>query len=742
MLNRIELNTHSVFDEMDSVITIPELAEFAKRNHMLAIALTDLNCVQGFPNFERECRNAYIKPIYGAKIIHGSFKDRYPCVSTVLVKNQVGLKNLYKIISELKNDGACVSVPISVLEKYHEGLLYGSCGHEGSVFQAYQNDFDELEDFLKFYDYFEIENFHNTEKERKINDKIVKSAKELKKPVVAVSDARYVQKDDYICIEILGRKSRTNRWFNKNKNLHLRSTDEMLAEFSYLGEDTEDVVINNTHKLARQIEKITIIPNEYFKNIIRDAYSKIKMFAKSFVTNKYGDDFGEKVPEEIKNRLDSELKNWNVACFADKILLSRIIVNEIHSRDRLCNTRGAIALSFLAYCLGITTVNPLPAHYYCPKCKKIEWVEDFYCGIDLPDKKCSCGADMQGDGMNISHETFFGFSGDSVPDIDINADGETADIVINKISSEILKDCMFACAGTINTVMPLFADKLIADYEKTSNVKFDDCKKAKIADKISEVKQCDDIHPSVLFIFPKNKDILNFTPIRKEKYHGLPITHFSFYDLYHTVYKCNIVPVKYFELISTLERLTGVKAEEIPPNSKEIFTLIKDKNTEGILEFGRTILSEVLSTVNPQTFSDLIKLVGLTHGTNTWKNNAELLLKKGICKLSEIPASKDDIFYDLTSHGLYKRTAFRYAEMVRKGYFAKGRLSAEEIEKFENDLTNIGMPRWYADYCKKILYMFPKSPACEIARIAVIEAFYKANFNELYDQLYKRILRV
>lgn len=254
MKQRIELNTHSTYDTMNSVLTLEDMIEFAYDNEMPALALTDLNCVQGFSKFSEYCDRAVIKPIFGAQIIHGDSDSGYPFISTVLVKNQTGLKNLYKIISALKDDGVCKNVPIEVLEEYHEGLLYGSAGHGGGLYRTLiSEDFEGYKSFLKFYDYYEIESFYNTLKEKEANKIIVTMAKGLKKPVVAVSGARYIDKNDAVCLDILN--GRNKRKENRN-NMHFRTTEEMLQEFSYLGEEREEAVINNTHKIADMIEKV------------------------------------------------------------------------------------------------------------------------------------------------------------------------------------------------------------------------------------------------------------------------------------------------------------------------------------------------------------------------------------------------------------------------------------------------------------------------------------------------------
>ena len=710
---RIELNAHSVYDKMDSVISIKELVDFAKENGMPAIALTDLNCVQGFPEFERVCKKAGIKPIYGAQVIHGDYKGDYPCFTTVLVKNQTGLKNLYHIISELKDDGVCENVPISVMEKYREGLLFGA--HD---FSSFINN----EKMLKFYDYFEINRTCSSNIKKEENLRILKYAKEKGKPVVAVSFAKFIDMDGKLPWRIL----KNGRGFKNygNETAYLFNTEDMLEMFSYLGEDTTNVVINNTNKIAEQIEDIEIIPRDFHDNLFEDSYKAIKMFAENFAASKYSDKEGQ-LPAEIKERLDAELNLPIVKSCADELLLARMIVRDISLIGGLHTTRGTVASSFLAYCLGITDINPLPPHYYCPKCHKIEWVKNASSGADLPDTGCSCGEIIHGDGMNIPHETFFGFKGDKVPDIDINCNTVSRNMITNKISNKYFDGKRVAVCGTVRTVSETYAKKMIEDYESKTGRLLNYLEKDIIIDKLTKVKQSDEIHPAGLFLIPQNKEILDFTPTSEGKYNGLPISHFIYRDLYDTLYQFDILPVKHLDLLHELEAETGEKIKDIPLNSQEIFTLISNNDLTGITEFDTSFVSEILSLTKPEKFSDLVKIIGLSHGTGTWKGNAKELIKGGICTLSDIPATRDDIYNDLLFYGLEREKAFRYSETIRKGLIAKGKLSAEKIGEFENDLTEIGMPDWYAEYCKKIWYLFPKAHACEFARIAVIQAWYK-----------------
>lgn len=711
---RIELNAHSVYDAMESVITIKELVDFAKENGMPAIALTDLNCVQGFPEFERECKKAGIKPIYGAQVIHSDYKGGYPLFTTVLVKNQKGLKNLYHIISVLKDDGACKNVPISVLEKYREGLLFGA------------HDFDYFVDdekLLAFYDYIEIDckYLHNSKKEE--NLQTLKYAKEKGKPVVAVSCAKFIDFNGKIARRTL--KNGMDFETDGREATFLFNTEDMSETFSYLGEDVTDVVINNTNKIAEQIEDVEIIPRDFHDNLFEDSYKAIKMFAEGFATRKYVEKGSGLLPAEIKERLDAELNLPIVKSRADELLLARMIVRDISLIGGLHTTRGTAASSFLAYCLGITDINPLPPHYYCPKCHKIEWVKGVSSGADLPDTGCSCGEIIHGDGMNIPHETFFGFKGDKVPDIDINCNTVSRNMITNKISDEYFDGNRVAVCGIVRNVSETHAKKLIADYEDKTGRLLNYLEKDIIIDKLTKVKQSDEIHPAGLFLIPQNKEILDFTPTREGKYNGLPISHFIYRDLYDTLYQFDILPVKHLDLPHELEAETGEKIKDIPLNSQEIFTLIKNNDLTGITEFDTSFVSEILSLTKPEKFSDLVKIIGLSHGTGTWKGNAKELLKSGVCTLSDIPATRDDVYNDLLSYGLEREKAFRYSETIRKGLIAKGKLSAEKISEFESDLAEIGMPDWYIEYCKKIWYLLPKAHACEFARIAVIQAWYK-----------------
>ena len=720
-LPRVELSAHSVHDETDSILKGKELVDFAKEHNMPAVALTDTNTVAGFPEFERECRKARIKPIYGAKIIHGSFKGRYPCVSTVLVKNQTGLENLYKIISALEDDGVCVNVPISVLEQYREGLLYGSAGHEGPLFSDYLSErFDEYEDFLRFYDYFEIESFYGTAREQAINKRIVERAEELGKPVAAVSDARTLRAYDSVCLDILD--GRTKRWFTKTENLHLRTCDEMLRAFSYLGNDTKKVVLYDPKKIAGQIESVSVIPYGWNPAIIPHAYDEVENIALAFLQEKYG----EEVPFAIRERLRTELETVDRAGFADHYLLAAKLTGAAKAAGGLWNTRGAAASSFLTYCLGISEINPLKPHYRCPDCKRIEWVEDAASGYDLPEKKCDCGGNMHGDGHNIPFETFLGFSGDKVPDFALNFDktGQTA--ALSFLKNRFLPENWLVCGSTERILFDERSQRLVDGYEKKKGTVFPEAERNRIIEKLEGVICGGEIHPYRVFISPA--PINDLMPVCGETNFGIPVTQFAFHDLYDAFFKCDMVQIASLNLLTELEKTTGVSLHDIPDGCGDLLQCLQREDTAGIPEFDNVFTANLSVVLKPADFSDLIKLLGFAHGTNLWKDNGETLFENYAFEIRSLPACRDDIYLDLLSHGVDSRKAFRFAEAVRRGLFAKDRVSEEERTDFAALIKNAGLPDWYFEYCAQIRYLFPKAHAVEYARLAALAAWYKLHF--------------
>lgn len=737
MKQRIELGIYTNNTTLGSTISVDDVYNFAKEQNMAAIAVTDLNSVQSFPEFGNWKNRQYgIKPIFGAKIVHSDYHSDYFNISTVLVKNQVGLKNLYHIMSELKHKGKGLYSPISIMEKYHEGLLFGYCEIDGPAYISYfYKDFEYYGCYNDFFDYFEIKNYYDNDYERDANKQIVALAKKINKPVVAVSDARYIEKEDEICIKILQNKG--NEEVENTKNSYLRTIEEMLNEFSYLGEDVNDVVIENTHKIANMLDDIELFPFPLKYNMLDNAYDIVKQVCYDFIADKYGDN----PPKEVTERLETELGLPTAIDFADVFLLSANIVRAAKVNSEFAIPRADTASSFISYCLGITEINPLPPHYYCPNCKKIEWVSHVYSGYDLPYNNCTCGSKMQGDGQNICYQSFFGYSGDKVPDIDLNFSSHGRNVVINSLKNIILDKeqiVLGGCTGSVvNEYSPLNIKKCIKEYEDKTENSFSEEEKQNIFNKIECTKAFDDINESSLMIIPKNKEIYDFTPIRDGDFFGFPVTHYSFNELWDFIYNCDIFVFPFVEQLKLLERKTDADICNIPLNGIELIELIKNADLSGIKCFEEYDIPSVIKSVEIRNFTDLSKLLGLYFRMGEMQGDCESALKSGRIKLSEIPAYREDIYFDLLNQGMDKWAAFQYMEIIHKGRIANNYSSDDDVKKFENDLTEIGMPQWYIDYCKHTRYLFPKAHGAEYTRVAVIQAWYKVHFREIFEEVRK-----
>ena len=737
MKQRIELGIYTNNTTLGSTISVDDVYNFAKEQNMAAIAVTDLNSVQSFPEFGNWKNRQYgIKPIFGAKIVHSDYHSDYFNISTVLVKNQVGLKNLYHIMSELKHKGKGLYSPISIMEKYHEGLLFGYCEIDGPAYISYfYKDFEYYGCYNDFFDYFEIKNYYDNDYERDANKQIVALAKKINKPVVAVSDVRYIEKEDEICIKILQNKG--NVEVEHTKNSYLRTTEEMLNEFSYLGEDVNDVVIENTHKIADMIDDVELFPFPLKYNMLDNAYDIVKQMCYDFIADKYGDN----PPKEVTERLETELYLSTVIDFADVLLLSANMVRAVKEHNEQVIPRGSVASSFISFCLGITEINPLPPHYYCPNCKRIEWANSVHSGYDLPTLFCTCGGKMIGDGQNICYQSFLGYKGDKVPDIDLNFSQTGKEIVIDSLKNKILNESQLVWGGCTESIAnehnSFDIETCIEEYQKNTGEFFPKKMKQNIISKTECTKFGDDIVEGTLMIIPKNKEILDFTPVMENEYGGLPVTHYDFYDLRDSIYQCDIYAFPFVERLKLLEKKTGMSILDIPLNGKELIELINKDDLSGVKCFEEYDVLNAIKSTPINNFTDLTKLLGLYFRTGEMHDNVEQVIKNGTARLCEIPAYREDIYFDLLNRGMDKKKAFYYMDMVRKGLFAKCESTDDLVKEFERDLTGAGISQWYIDFCKNTRYLFPKSHGAEYTRVAVIEAWYKVNYRGIFEEVSK-----
>lgn len=752
-IKRVELHAHTHMSNMDAVVSIKNLINTAAKWGHPSIAITDHGVVQAFPEACDVAEKAGIKMIYGMEgyLFEQDINKSNHIV--ILAKNPIGLKNLYKIVSlsHLKFFHRRPKVPRKILEEYREGLLFGSACEAGELIQAIINgeSDDKLLEIARFYDYLEIQPIGNNEflirngkiqdedGLRKINLKVAEIAEKLKLPLVATCDVHFLNPEDEIYRRIL----MTGKGFSDADHqppLYLRTTEEMLQEFAYLGKEKAiDAVINNTRLIADKIENFKPIPDELYSPQIPGAEEQIKSMAYTKAKTLYGDE----LPKIVKDRLESELNSIIGHGFAVLYLIAHKLVKKSLDDGYLVGSRGSVGSSFVATMTDITEVNPLPPHWLCPKCKYSEFIIDgsYGGGFDLPDKNCPrCNEKLIKNGHDIPFAVFMGFHGDKVPDIDLNFSGDYQPVA-HKYTEELFgKDNVFR-AGTIATIADKTAYGYISKYFSDAEGRLT-VRKAyanSLVDGCTGVKRTTGQHPGGIMVVPRDMDVHHFTPIQHpadDKNSTTITTHFDYHSISSRLVKLDILGHDDPTVIKMLEDLTGRDPLTIPlddPETMSLFSSTKALNvtpeelgsvtgTYGIPEFGTKFVRQMLDDTKPKTFSELVRISGFSHGTDVWLNNAQDLIKNGIAKVSEAISARDDIMMYLIHKGVDPSLSFKTMESVRKG---KG-IKTEDVEK----LRTHNIPEWYIESCQKIKYMFPKAHAVAYVMMAYRIAYCKVHY--------------
>ena len=680
---------------------------------------------------------------------------------TLIAQNLAGIKNLYKIVSDahVNHFYRAPRILKSVLLEHKEGIIVGSACEAGEVFQAVKqnkND-DEIKEIIDLYDYIEVMPIDNNrfmirngevkdeDELRDLNRRMIEVAKKFNKIPVATGDVHFIEKHEAVFRRVL-KYAQGFGVDDEETYLHFRTTDEMLEEFKYLGEELAyEVVVENSNKVADMVEDFLPIPNETFPPVIEGSDTELREMCYNKATRIYGDP----LPDVVKKRLDRELNSIISNGYAVMYIIAQKLVTKSLADGYLVGSRGSVGSSLAATMSDITEVNPLPAHYICENedCKYSYFyaVGEWGSGVDLPDKDCpKCGRKLKKDGHDIPFEVFLGFEGDKEPDIDLNFSGSYQP-VIHKYTEELFGEGHVYRAGTIGTVADKTAYGYAKKYVEENDLDVTGAEVLRLAKGCTGVKRTSGQHPGGVMVIPNYKEVYDITPIQypaNDVNCGVITTHFDYHSISGRILKLDILGHDVPTIIRMIEDITGLDATTIPLDDKEtmsIFTSTEalDVTPEeincpigslAIPEFGTSFVRQMLLDTKPTTFAELVRISGLSHGTDVWLNNAQDLVVDKIVEFKDVISTRDDIMNYLLFKGLPPKMAFTIMENVRKG---KG-LKPEFIE----EMNKHDVPQWYIDSCQKIKYMFPKAHAVAYVMMSFRLAYYKVHYPAAFYATY------
>lgn len=782
---RVELHLHSNMSAMDALTDAGDLVKRAIKWGHKAIAITDHGVLQGYPSAFGAAQGSGIKVIYGVEgylyddmrpdhpsaweDIQSAMKDKKEHYHHVilLAKNNVGLKNMYQLVSTAHTEHF-YKKPITLksdLQAKREGILIGSACEAGELYRAIRDGEPEerIQQLVDFYDYMEIQPNGNNAfllrpyyvkdkatKELKqmpprlgseedlcnINRNILKRADEAGKLCVATGDVHFIDPESAQFRAIImagqGFKDADNQ-----PPLYFKTTDEMLEDFAYLGERAEEVVITNPNKIADMVETIRPVPDGNFPPSIDGAEEELQ----TLCWNKAKELYGEPVPEYVSKRLEKELSSIIKNGFAVLYMIAQKLVKNSEEHGYYVGSRGSVGSSFVAHASGISEVNPLAPHYRCtnPNCKHTEFFlkGEVGSGYDLPPKNCpECGTEMWRDGHDIPFETFLGFKGDKSPDIDLNFSGEYQNRAHHYTIELFGEDHVFK-AGTVATVADKTAYGYVLKYLEEKGITANSAEIDRLAKGCTGVKRTTGQHPGGMVVVPNAYEVSDFTAVQypsDDPEKGMKTTHFDFHFLHDTILKLDNLGHDVPTMYKYLEDMTGISVMDVDicdPKLYELFTSPEplgvteediqcDTGTLSLPEMGTPFVRGMLIESKPKNFSDLLQISGLSHGTDVWLGNAQELIHDGTCTISEVIGTRDSIMTTLMHYGLEPDMAFKIMEITRKGKATK-LLTEDHI----NAMKEHGVPQWYIDSCFKIKYMFPKAHAAAYVSAALRLAWFK-----------------
>ena len=706
-------------------------------------------------------------------VAEDSYKKARVKHATIYVQNQTGLKNIFKLVSlsNVKYFEGVARIPRTVLDAHREGLLLGTACSEGEVFDAVlTSGVEKAVEVAKYYDFIEVMppaiyapllvqgTIKDEEGIRQVIRDLIEVGRRVNKPVLATGNVHYIEPEDEIYREIivrsLGQGAPINRPIGRGEDAqpaplpkaHFRTTNEMLDEFSFLGEGLAyEIVVKNTNDFAERFEEIEVVKKDLYTPFLEKSEERVAemTYQKAFEI------YGNPLPDIVDRRIEKELTSILGNGFAVIYLASQMLVIRSNKRGYLVGSRGSVGSSFVATMIGITEVNPMPPHYVCPNCQHSEFITDgsVGSGYDLPDKDCpKCGTRYKKDGHDIPFETFLGFDGDKVPDIDLNFSGDdqpSAHLDVRDIFGE-----QYAFrAGTVGTVADRTAYGFVKGYERDYGKMYPEAEVERLAQGAAGVKRTTGQHPGGIVVIPNYMDVYDFTPVQypaDDLSAEWQTTHFNFHDIDENVLKLDILGHDDPTMIRKLQDLSGIDPKDIPADDPDVMALFSGTEVLGVTpeqigtptgmlgipEFGTNFVRGMVEETHPTTFAELLQLSGLSHGTDVWLGNAQDLIKEGIATLKTVIGCRDDIMVYLMHAGLNPKMAFTIMERVRKGRWLK--ISDEERNGYIQAMRDNNVPDWYIESCGKIKYMFPKAHAAAYVLMALRVAYFKVHYPLYY----------